>query len=425
MNISTEEWKQFTSDITTFYEELKSNDNGKLADYIPQLANVDSNLFAISITTINNQTFNIGDFSKHFCIQSCCKPLNYALALQEHGEDTVSKHIGIEPSGSAFNSFLFDKSNKPFNALINAGAIMSTSLIKSNDTQDKRFDFIIEKWKSIIGDNNIGFDNSVYLSEKRTAHRNYALAHLMMENNIFPKNSTIENTLELYLQSCSISMNTEGLSKFAAMLANGGQTVDTHKQILPSSIVKNILCVMYSSGMYDYSGRWGHYVGLPAKSGVSGSIFVVIPNFGGICVYSPKLDQIGNSVRGVEFFHKLIKNYKLHIFDTLVNGLEKKKSIGNSISTLNKLCDACSKNNLDKVKSILSNNSFDINTGDYDNRRALHIATDDKNYECIKLLIEHKADFNVQDRWGMTPLQKAIEYNDETILSLFNYKKEE
>ena len=166
-----------------------------------------------------------------------------------------------------------------------------------------------------------------------------------MENNIFPEGSDIEKTLELYFQCCSITMNSECMSKFAAMLANGGVTVDTNQQLFSSSIIKSILCVMYSSGMYDYSGGWSYHVGLPAKSGVSGCIFAVIPNFGGICVYSPKLDNIGNSVRGIQFFHKLIKNYRFHIFDTLVSGLEKKKNINNdSLNILTKLCKACCEN---------------------------------------------------------------------------------
>ena len=423
-NINDEQWQEFINDITSIYNELKSNNDGNVADYIPQLADVNPELFSISVTTIDNKTFSIGDHKKQFCIQSCSKPLNYALALDENGSEMVSNHIGIEPSGAKFNAFAFDDQHKPFNALINAGAIMSTSLIKKDETQDQRFEYIISKWKEICGEDAVGFNNGVYLSEKRTANRNYALSHLMMENNIFPENTNIENTLELYFQCCSITMNSESLSKFAAMLANGGVTVDSNKKVLSSSIVKSILCVMYSSGMYDYSGRWSYHVGLPAKSGVSGTIFVVIPNFCGICIYSPKLDEIGNSVRGIEFFHKLIANYRFHIFDTLVSGLEKKKNLTNdSLNKLSKLCKACCDNNITEVKSIISSGDFDINEGDYDGRRALHIATDERNYHCIQLLLENGADYHVMDRWNMSPYKKVQEYNDETIISMFEQYK--
>lgn len=420
-NINEQQWEEFKNDITSIYNELKNNTNGNVADYIPQLANVNPDLFSISVTTIDNKTFSIGDHNKSFCIQSCSKPLNYALALDENGSEYVDKHIGIEPSGAKFNAFAFDDQNKPFNALINAGAIVSTSLIKKKDTQDQRFEYIISKWKEICGEDNVGFNNGVYLSEKRTANRNYALSHLMMENNIFPENTNIENTLELYFQCCSITMNSDSLSKFAAMLANGGVTVDTNKKVLSSSIVKSILCVMYSSGMYDYSGRWSYHVGLPAKSGVSGSIFVVIPNFCGICIYSPRLDEIGNSVRGLEFFHKLISNYRFHIFDTLVSGLEKKKNLNNSSGEkLSKLCKACCDNNINEVNKIIESGDFDINEGDYDGRRALHIATDECNYKCIELLLQNGADCNVTDRWQMSPYKKSLEYKDKTITSIFD-----
>ena len=419
--MNDEQWNDFTKDITDIYNDVINIKDGTVADYIPQLAKVDPNLFSISVTTIDNRTFNIGNSNKQFCIQSCCKPLNYSLALTEHGQEQVSKHIGIEPSGAKFNAFAFDDDNKPFNALINSGAIMSTSLIQNRLTQDQRFEYIISKWREIVGEDNVGFNNGVYLSEKRTAHRNYALSYIMMENNIFPEGSDIEKTLELYFQCCSITMNSECMSKFAAMLANGGVTVDTNQQLFSSSIIKSILCVMYSSGMYDYSGGWSYHVGLPAKSGVSGCIFAVIPNFGGICVYSPKLDNIGNSVRGIQFFHKLIKNYRFHIFDTLVSGLEKKKNINNdSLNILTKLCKACCENNISLVKSIINKKDFDINQGDYDGRRALHIATDEKNYECIQILIDNGADYTLEDRWNMTPLKKATEYKDEKIIKIFS-----
>ena len=184
---------------------------------------------------------------------------------------------------------------------------------------------LVTKWKSIIGKNNVGFDNGVYLSEKRTANRNRALSHVMMENNVFMENTDIEKTLELYFQLCSLTMNAQGMSKFAAMLANGGVCIDSKERILSSNVVKSLLCVMYSAGMYDYSGRWAYNVGLPAKSGVSGCIFAVVPKLCGICVYSPKLDKIGNSYRGVKFFERITSMYRLHIFDTLIDGLDKKK----------------------------------------------------------------------------------------------------
>ena len=417
---STSYLEEFKKDVQKIYDELKNDNQGDIATYIPQLAKVNDELFGISITMLDGEQINIGDTDEHYCIQSCSKPLTYALALENMGVDKVNKHIGVEPSGQSFNAFVFNDENIPFNALINSGAIAAASLIQPTETEDKRFEYMITKWKSIIGKNNVGFDNGVYLSEKRTANRNRALSHVMMENNVFMENTDIEKTLELYFQLCSLTMDAQGMSKFAAMLANGGVSIDTKERILSSNVVKSLLCVMYSAGMYDYSGRWAYNVGLPAKSGVSGCIFAVVPKLCGICVYSPKLDKIGNSYRGVQFFERITSMYRLHIFDTLIDGLDKKKQFMPSpVDTISQLCQACGDNNKELVAKILEENGVDVNKGDYDGRRALHIATDDKHYDCVELLVKHGADCNVKDRWGKSPIDKARELNDDTLLKLF------
>ena len=413
------QWEDFNKDIKSIFDSVIENKSGNVADYIPQLANVNEDSFGISIVTVDNREINIGDYDETFCIQSCSKPFTYALALEEHGSEKVAEHIGIEPSGQSFNAFVFNTENKPFNALINSGAIVATSLVRPNDTDDKRYEYIISRWQDVVGKKKVGFDNAVYLSERRTADRNRALSYVMRENGVFMDDTDIERTLELYFQFCSITMNSNSLAKFAAMLANGGKTVDTHKKILQSSVVKDVLCVMYSSGMYNYSGRWAHKVGLPAKSGVSGTVFVVIPKVCGICIYSPRLDEIGNSSRAVEFLEKLVGMYRFHIFDTLVSGLDKKKQFMKIENKLADLCHACYHNNASIVTKILTENGIDINEADYDGRRPLHIATEAQNHECVEILLQYGADYKVEDKWGMTPLKKAIELSDEILMNLF------
>ena len=416
--------KQLRDDLQKIYNECKEDNSGNLADYIPQLANVDPELFGISITTINGEQINIGDVHEKYCIQSCSKPLTYGVAIKDCGIEKVNKHIGIEPSGQSFNAFIFDNENKPFNSLINSGAIMSASLIKTKETEDKRFEYMMSIWKDIIGKDNVGFDNATYLSEKRTAHRNRALSYAMMENNIFPEGNDIEKNLELYFQLCSLTMDCSSMSAYAAMLANGGTSVITKKKIFEPEIIKNILCVMYSAGMYDYSGRWAYNVGLPSKSGVSGCIMGVVPNMFGICVYSPKLDDIGNSYRGIKVFEKLTSMYHLHIFDTLISGLSKKKTLYNSNNEIiSKLFDACKNDNHELVKSILEENDINLNEGDYDNRCPLHIAVDEKSYNSIKILLDYGADYNVIDRWKVSPLSKAQKIKDQRIINMFSTKK--
>ena len=419
-------WEYFCEEITTIYNELKDTSGGNVADYIPQLANVNPDLFGISVISVNNQVFNIGDTNKRFCIQSCSKTMMYALILKEHGIDKVSQHIGREPSGKSFNSFEFNSENKPHNPLINAGAIAAASLLKSDETSDCRYDYLINEWKRIVDNDDISFDNSIYLSERNTASRNYALSYLMQENNIFPENTSIEDTLQLYFQSCSITMKCPDLAKFAAILANSGKDLDSEEQFIKPNIVKHLLCVMYSSGMYNYSGRWSFEIGLPAKSGVSGLIFVVIPGVCGICVFSPPLDEMGNSVRGVEFFKRLVHKFNIHIFDTLVSGLEKKKSLTNfnKDKKINKIYTHCKNGEHQQLGEILedSDSDLDLNEGDYDSRRPLHIAVEEEKLECVKILINKGADPNVKDRWGNTPLEKAKEINNKNIIQLFEKK---
>tara|TARA_B100001094_G_C18163564_1_gene790711 strand:- start:566 stop:1900 length:1335 start_codon:yes stop_codon:yes gene_type:complete len=406
------QWNDFCEDIIKIYNTVKNNKDGNTADYIPQLAKKNNDSFAVSIVSTDGRIFEYGDFEEKFCIQSCSKPMTYALILNEHGIENVSKHIGREPSGSRFNAMCFDDENKPFNPLINAGAIMACSLVKQGYNPDERYEYILDKWSSIVGQTNVGFDNAVYLSEKRTANRNYALAHLMMENNIFPENCDMERTLELYFQCCSVTMNTTSLAKFAALLANGGLTVDSNEKIFDPDVVKHTLCVMYSSGMYDYSGRWSFDIGLPAKSGVSGAIYTVVPNMFGICIYSPNLDEIGNSVRGIEFIKLLTQKYRFHIFDTLISSFSSEKKIINTEkdihSKINDICVYCKNNKFIELENLLKNDKIDINIGDYDDRCPLHIAVEEESLECIAILLKYGADLFVKDRWGNYPLHHAI-----------------
>ena len=418
--MNSEQWTEFCNDIKDIYNEVKNIKEGNVASYIPQLAKVNDELFGISIFSVDNQNYSIGDVDETFCIQSCSKTLTYAMALRDNGVEKINKHIGREPSGNSFNAFVFDDDNKPYNPLINSGAIMAASLVKSNCLDDERFEYILNTWKSIVGKNNVGFDNAVYLSEKNTANRNHALAHLMMENGVFPEDTNIEKTLEFYFQLCSVTMNSKSLAKYAAMLANAGTTIDTNENIFSPSIVRDLLCIMYSSGMYDYSGRWSFDIGLPAKSGVSGAIFVIVPHIGGICTYSPKLDKMGNSVRGVEFFKRLTKKYKLHIFDTLIRGLDDKKSLLKyNNQELSKIYEACENDNHILLQKILMNKNIDLNKGDYDGRRPLHIAMDENNYKCIDILLKHGANYKLKDRWNNSMYSQMIQNKNISLFCIY------
>jgi glutaminase len=312
------DWEKFTEEITGIFEEVRANDSGKNADYIPQLAEVDPNLYGISVCTVDGQEFSKGDWDTDFTIQSCSKVFTYCVAAEDHGPEYVHEHIGFEPSGVAFNAFQLDDNNKPHNPMINAGAITTCSLIRNDLTASKRFTYITERFSEFAGDSTIGFDNATYLSEKDTADRNFALSYYMQENKVFPANTRIEDTLDLYFQVCSVLVSSKKLATMAATLANGGICPLTNKRCASPTTVKCVLQLMYSSGMYDYSGEWMNIIGIPAKSGVAGAITVVIPGVMGITMFSPRLDRRGNSVRGIDFFARASKHFKWSIFDQLV-----------------------------------------------------------------------------------------------------------
>ena len=409
--------------INDIYNELNKTNTGNVATYIPQLANVDPDKLAISVCFVNGEEYNIGDFKDMFCIQSCSKPLSYCIARKLNSLDKIHSHVGYEPSGQAFNAFVLNRQKLPHNPMINAGAMMVSSLILPNEEPSKRFETIKNFYQKMSGSNTkIGFDNSVFLSEKHHADRNISLAYYMRENDAFQKNtgpSEISSHLDLYFQACSVNINSKMGACIAATLANGGVCPKTNEKIFTEEITRDCLSLMYMCGMYDYSGQFAFEIGLPAKSGVSGCIFLVIPNKMGICIWSPKLDELGNTVRGVKFCKMFTErtNKEYHIFRTITN-----KNLDKDL-LMNKLITACSQGNLEIVKSL--NGKIDFNIGDYDKRTPLHLACSEGQIEIVKYLIENNCNKNIKDRWGSLPIddaKKGLEKNknDKNYLDIIN-----
>ncbi len=423
-------WEEFTEIIKEIFNDVKSDNKGSVADYIPQLANVNSELFSLCVVSVDGQVLELGDKTSIFSIQSCSKPITYGIALENYGEDIVHNFVGKEPSGRNFNNMCLDEDMLPHNPLINAGAIMTTSLIEKDLSQSERFDFALKYWKNLAVNCYVSFNNSIYLSEKDTADRNYCLAYMMQEKNTFlnGKNENISNklnrswksndlvkNLELYFQFCSLETNILGAGLIAATLANGGVNPWSNKKIFKSSTVKKVLSIMLTCGMYDYSGEWGYSIGIPAKSGVSGLIYAVIPGVCGIAIYSPKLDKIGNSYRGIKFFEKFSNKFNIHIFD---NNCDKKENIirkdyRNQSLLGFFLLEACKNNDINTINEVL-NKGCDINFKDYDKRTALHIACAEGHIEVIKLLVKNNIIIQ-NDRWNNTPLNDVPENKKEEV----------
>lgn len=298
------------------YAQFKDRNEGQVASYIPELAKADPDRFAIVACTPDGQIHAVGDADHLFTIQSISKPFVYGLGLDDHGRELISSRVGVEPTGDAFNSLitLDETSKRPHNPMVNAGAIAMASLVEGHNPS-ARLNHLLDTFARYVG-RKVNVDVSVFMSERSTGHRNRAIAHLMLNFGMIDAN--VEEALDLYFQQCAIMVNCRDLAVMAATLANNGLNPLTGERAVKQPHVKDILSVMYTCGMYDYSGEWAHRVGLPAKSGVGGGIIAVVPRQLGIAVFSPRLDARGNSVRGIQVCRELSERLGLHMFDALL-----------------------------------------------------------------------------------------------------------
>jgi glutaminase len=299
--------------LQEIHAKYQQDFSGKVATYIPELAKADPSLFGIALVTADGQVYEVGDARRLFTIQSISKAFVYGLALEDHGVDYVLRKIGVEPSGEAFNSIVFDeRNNRPFNPMVNAGAIATTALITGTG-HDRRLARLLGKFSDLAG-RPLSIDHAVYTSERTTGHRNRAIAYL--ELNFGMIDEPVNEHLDLYFEQCSILVSARDLAVMAATLANNGVNPLTGKRSLDEPYVTNVLSVMHSCGMYDYAGEWSYRVGLPAKSGVGGGIIAVLPGQFGIGIFSPLLDDQGNSYRGIQVCKELSERFKLHMFQS-------------------------------------------------------------------------------------------------------------
>ncbi|MCW1922145.1 glutaminase A [Luteolibacter arcticus] len=301
-----------TQVLKNLHQRYASLHDGKVADYIPELAKVDPKLFGICIATRDGHLYEVGDTRHKFTIQSISKALSYGLALEDRGEDHVTSRIGVEPSGDAFNAISLKPGNgAPFNPMINAGAIATCGQVLKKDGQT-RIDRIRE-YLSRCAIGQLDIDEDVYRSESQTGHRNRAIGWMLRNFDIIEEEP--RDILETYFQQCSLRVNCADLAVMAATLANQGCNPVTGERAIAHEYVDNVLGVMASCGMYDWSGEWIYRVGLPAKSGVGGGILAVLPGQLGIGVFSPPLDDQGNSVRGIKVCMDLARELALHMFN--------------------------------------------------------------------------------------------------------------
>jgi glutaminase len=269
---------------------------GKVANYIPALANVDDKKFAMSIQLFDGTSFHIGDSSLKFSIQSISKVFTFTLALNHYGKELYNR-VGHEPSGNPFNSLvqLEYENGLPRNPFINAGAIVTADSLVSL-YKENTFETILDFIKKTSNDETISYDEEIFKSELAHGFKNFALINMIKSyNNI---NNNIDDVIQTYFKQCSIMMNSSQLAKSMLFLANHGVNPLTNEEIITESKAKRINSLMLTCGHYDASGDFAYKVGLPGKSGVGGGIVAIVPKKMAICVYSPKLNTQGNSLVG-------------------------------------------------------------------------------------------------------------------------------
>ena len=281
--------------LNAAYEKYRTLQDGKNADYIPALSKVDPKIYGIALVTSDGRIYTAGDVSSEVSIQSISKVFTMAKVIEESGPQSIADNIGVDATGQVFNSIVAVEQYRgsEMNAMVNAGAITATSMVKGGSAG--------EIWNKIIayyGDfagRPLSVNEEVYKSEAATNQRNQAIAWLMSAYGHIKDNPA--QATDIYTKQCSVNVNAKDLATMAATLANGGKNPVTGKQVLASGDVPEVLAVMATAGLYDDSGKWLYDTGLPAKSGVGGGILAVSPGKFGIAVVSPPLDAAGNSVR--------------------------------------------------------------------------------------------------------------------------------
>ena len=297
--------------LTDCHARLFSDHRGSVADYIPELKKANPHYFGISLTTIDGHVYEVGDSAVPFTIQSISKPFVFALALQTLGANKVEAVIGVEPSGDTFNSIRLRADNRPHNPMVNAGAIACSALLhksRGNET----FPCILDALSRFAG-HKLSVDEAVFASERETGDRNRAIAYLLRNYAIFE--GDVGAILDVYFRQCSVLVTARDLAVMSATLANNGVNPLTGEQVMNPYVVARTLSIMTSSGMYDYAGEWIYRVGMPAKSGVGGGIVAALPAQLGLGTFSPRLDEHGNSVRGIRICEALSTHFGLHMLN--------------------------------------------------------------------------------------------------------------
>ena len=455
------DFTDLSKNIDTIFEDVKSIDSGELASYIPPLAKVDPEQFGIAIVTVDGQVYECGDTNVDFSIQSMCKPFNYCFVMEQLGLEAVNEHVGAEPSGRQFDDLYLLTRNVsangqspsdrvPSNPMVNTGAIMTAGLINPEQSSSDRLEYTREQFGRLIGwhegDSAIAlprFNKNMAREENFKGYNNIAAGYLLMATGNLPSlgsrlpedahpdsedefdfyiEPAVINALKLYFSICSLEMTAKDIAMAAATLANSGVCPITQDRVLSQKTVRDCLPVLQMNGMYNSSGHFFQEIGLPAKSGVGGGVLLVVPQLMGICIFSPRLDSIGNSVRGIEVAKRITSKYLVHLFDgTMTDTKRIDPKVPISRWRANSCAEAiwAASNGTVRTLEKLVNQQIDLETGDYDRRTPLHLASAEGHLEVVEFLLSHGVD-PIPDRWGGYPISDAMNNNHTEIVDRFN-----
>ncbi|XP_067405109.1 glutaminase kidney isoform, mitochondrial isoform X2 [Emydura macquarii macquarii] len=357
------DFMSFTSHIDELYESAKKQSGGQVADYIPQLAKFSPDLWGVSLCTVDGQRHSVGDTKVPFCLQSCVKPLKYAVAVNDLGTEYVHRYVGKEPSGLRFNKLFLNEDDRPHNPMVNAGAIVITSLIKQGANNAEKFDYMMQFMNNMAGNEYVGFSNATFQSERESGDRNFAIGYYLKEKKCFPEGTDMVAVLDFYFQ-----------------------------------------------------------VGLPAKSGVAGGILLVVPNVMGLMCWSPPLDKMGNSVKGIHFCHDLVSLCNFHNYDNLrhfAKKLDPRREGGDQrVKSVINLLFAAYTGDVSALRRFALS-GMDMEQRDYDSRTALHVAAAEGHVEVVKFLLEAcKVNPFPKDRWNNTPMDEALHFGHHDVFKI-------
>lgn len=287
---------------------------GTVANYIPELAKAETTDLGVYIIDKDGGDYFAGEYDKTFTIQSICKTIFLSLAAMDHGIEFIKNHVGVEATGKPFNAIDYAEPlllKEHINPMVNIGAIAVCGMVKAENNK-KRFEKLLDFTRRLTRNPDLIIDQDVYKSEKETGNKNRALAYLLKNSEMIE--GDVEDLLDVYFAMCSIKINCKDLANMGFVLANHGKDRVTGEQIIPKEDAMFMNAVLTTCGMYDGSGEFAIKVGIPAKSGVGGGIMAVVPGKMGIGIFSPGLDEKGNSLAGIKLLERLSLEFELSMF---------------------------------------------------------------------------------------------------------------